>query len=77
MARPNFVEKTFAGDSKTAKFVKVFSLESFPLYGTYKAIVHRKEAKLVILITLKAHLTVLVDLNLVVYTGLPYVYYYM
>ena len=33
MARPNFVEKTFAGDSKTAKFVKVFSLESFPLYG--------------------------------------------
>ena len=33
MARPNFVEKTFAGGSKTAKFVKVFSLESFPLYG--------------------------------------------
>ena len=33
MARPNFVEKTFADDSKTAKFVKVVSLKSFPLYG--------------------------------------------
>ena len=33
MACPNFVEKTFAGGSKTAKFVKVFSLECFPLYG--------------------------------------------
>ena len=33
MAHPNFVEKTFAGGSKTAKIVKVFSLESFPLYG--------------------------------------------
>ena len=33
MAWPNFVEKTFAGNSKTAKFVNVFSLESFPLYG--------------------------------------------
>ena len=31
MARPNFMEKTFMGGSKTAKFMKVFSLESFPL----------------------------------------------
>ena len=33
MARPNFEEKTFAGGSKTVKFVNVFSLESFPLHG--------------------------------------------
>ena len=33
MARQNFVEKTFMGGSKTAKFVKVFSLKSFLLYG--------------------------------------------
>ena len=26
-------EKTFADSSKTTKFAKVFSLESFPLYG--------------------------------------------
>ena len=31
---PNFTEKTFAYSHKTAKFAKVFSLESFPLYGT-------------------------------------------
>ena len=30
---PNFTEKTFANSHKTAKFAKVFSLESFPLYG--------------------------------------------
>ena len=30
---PNFAEKTFANSHKTAKFMKVFSLESFPLYG--------------------------------------------
>ena len=30
---PNFVEKTFAYSHKTVKFAKVFSLESFPLYG--------------------------------------------
>ena len=35
MARPNFVEKTFMGGSKTMKFVNVFSLESFPLYCMY------------------------------------------
>ena len=29
------VEKTFAGGCKIAKFVKVFSLESFPLYGIF------------------------------------------
>ena len=34
MACPNFMEKTFAGGSKTAKFANVFSLESFMLYGT-------------------------------------------
>ena len=30
---PNFLENTFANSHKTSKFVKVFSLESFPLYG--------------------------------------------
>ena len=34
MARPNFIEKTFVGGSKTMKFMKVFFLESFLLYGT-------------------------------------------
>jgi len=29
---PNFAEKTFANSHKTAKFMIVFSLESFPLY---------------------------------------------
>ena len=29
----NFAEKTFANTHKTAKFTKLFSLESFPLYG--------------------------------------------
>ena len=29
----NFAEKTFANSHKTTKFMKVFSLESFPLYG--------------------------------------------
>ena len=29
----NFVEKTFKNSHKTAKFTKVFSLETFPLYG--------------------------------------------
>ena len=29
----NFAEKTFANNHKTAKFPKVFSLESFPLYS--------------------------------------------
>ena len=28
---PNFTEKTFASIHKTAKFMKAFSLESFPL----------------------------------------------
>ena len=31
---PNFTEKTFAYSHKTVKFANVFSLESFPLYGT-------------------------------------------
>ena len=30
---PNFAEKTFADGSQTSKSAKVFSLESFPLYG--------------------------------------------
>ena len=30
---PNFAEKTFTNSHKIAKFTKVFSLESFPLYG--------------------------------------------
>ena len=34
MPKINFVDKTFAGGSKTTKFVKAFSLESFPLYST-------------------------------------------
>ena len=29
----NFIEKTFADGSRALKFVKVFSLKSFPLYG--------------------------------------------
>ena len=29
----NFIEKTFADGSRTSKFTKVFSLESFPLYS--------------------------------------------
>ena len=31
----NFVVRTFAGGCKITKFVKVFSLESFLLYGNY------------------------------------------
>ena len=30
-----FRGETFAGGYKIAKFVKIFSLESFPLYSTY------------------------------------------
>ena len=30
---PNFAEKTFVNSHKTAKFAKVCSCESFPLYG--------------------------------------------
>ena len=36
---PNFTEKTFANSHKTVKFVKVFSLESFPLYGIFSEMV--------------------------------------
>ena len=32
---PNFTEKTFANSHKTTKFAKVFSLESFQLYGIW------------------------------------------
>ena len=31
----NFAEKTFTNWLQTAKFAKVFSLESFPLYSTF------------------------------------------
>ena len=31
---PNLVKKTFMNSQKTSVFVKVFSLESFPLYGS-------------------------------------------
>ena len=31
---PNFAEKTFANSYKTSKFMKLFSLESFPYYGS-------------------------------------------
>ena len=31
----NFAEKTFANGPKTSKFAKVFSLESFRLYGIH------------------------------------------
>ena len=30
---PNFAEKTFADGYQTSKSTKIFSLESFPLYG--------------------------------------------
>jgi len=38
----NFAEKTFTNSHKTAKFVKVFSLESFLLYGicAHKFVLH-------------------------------------
>ena len=32
-------EKTFVNSHKTAKFMKVFSLESFPLYGIFSEMV--------------------------------------
>ena len=35
----NFVEKTFAGGSQTAKFMNVFTLEGIPLYGNFCGIV--------------------------------------
>ena len=34
---PNFPDKTFANSHKTTKFMKVFSLKSFPLYGSMRA----------------------------------------
>ena len=37
---PNFAEKTFKNSHKTVKFVKVFSLKSFPLYGNHTEHVH-------------------------------------
>ena len=33
----NFMEKTFKISHKTPKFAKVFSLESFPLYGMFSS----------------------------------------
>ena len=36
-AVPNFMGKTFADDSKTTKFMNVFSLENFLPYNFFKA----------------------------------------
>ena len=33
LAMPLFAEKTFTDVTRSTKFAKVFSLESFPLYG--------------------------------------------
>ena len=33
---PNFMEKTFTNSYKPTKFVKVFFLGSFPIYGIYE-----------------------------------------
>ena len=35
---PNFAEKTFVNSHKTAKFAKVFSLESFLLYSSFSQV---------------------------------------
>ena len=35
---PNFVEKTHANSHKISKCVKLFSLKSFPLYGSYSVV---------------------------------------
>ena len=37
---PNFPDKTFMNSHKTTKFMKVFSLKSFPLYASYQRISH-------------------------------------
>ena len=42
---PNFVENFFAYCHKTAKFTKVFSLESFPLYGMLTQVESRKHSE--------------------------------
>ena len=34
---PNFAETTFTNSHKLLKFVKVFSLKSFPLYSSYNS----------------------------------------
>ena len=39
------MEKTFADGGKIAKFVKVFSLESFPLYGMVQIIIDLRYAR--------------------------------
>ena len=41
---PNFAEETFVNSHKTMKFVKVLSLESFPLYGTWDNQINKKIA---------------------------------
>ena len=38
----NFTEKAFTNSHKTAKFAKVFSLESFPLYSIEISGLHRQ-----------------------------------
>ena len=39
------MEKAFADGGKIAKFVKVFSLESFPLYGSYSYTCMKREER--------------------------------
>ena len=39
------MEKTFADGGKIAKFVKVFSLESFPLYGMSRVYTHASQTR--------------------------------
>ena len=41
-ATPIFVEKTFTNGIRSVKVVKVFFLESFPLYGIASLIFRRK-----------------------------------
>ena len=42
----NFAEKTFTNWLQTAKFAKVFSLESFLLYGTFESRIHKVAVEL-------------------------------
>ena len=49
-----FAEKTFADGPNTSKFVKVFSLESFPL-GNIEGNVHQGEAVVISEATISHH----------------------
>ena len=52
---PNFMEKTFANSHKTTKFAKVFSLESFLLYGIIQILLE------MILISASIHRVFVID----------------